>query len=79
LKFALSHGYKIKVIKGYNFNKQENVFNEFVYKLYNLKAESTGAIKVIVKMLLNSLIGRFGMNINKPKTEIVNIDKLYSI
>jgi hypothetical protein len=30
-------------------------------------------------MLLNSLLGRFGMNINKPITEIVDIDKLESL
>jgi len=30
LKFAKKNGYKITVIKGYNFNKVENLFKEFV-------------------------------------------------
>jgi hypothetical protein len=76
LKFAISKGYKIKVIKGYNFNKEENVFSKYVNDLYEIKSKSTGHVKVITKSLLNNLIGRFGMNIYKPKTEIVNSEKL---
>lgn len=30
LKFAKSKGYEITVIKGYNFNKEENIFNDYV-------------------------------------------------
>jgi DNA polymerase type B, organellar and viral len=76
LKFAQSKGYKIKVIKGYNFNKEENIFSKYVNDLYEIKSKSTGHVKVIAKSLLNNLIGRFGMNIYKPKTEIVNSEKL---
>jgi arsenate reductase-like glutaredoxin family protein len=76
LKFAINHGYKIKVIKGYNFNKENNVFDEYVYDLYKTKSVSKGSIRVIVKSLLNNLLGRFGLDINKPVTEIVSSDKL---
>lgn len=76
LKFAAFNGYKIKVIKGYNFNKQENIFNEYVNDLYKIKSSSMGHIRVIAKSLLNNLLGRFGMNINKPITDIVNREKL---
>lgn len=76
LKFAVSKGYTINVIKGYNFNKEENVFSEYVKDLYQIKSKSTGHIKVIAKSLLNNLIGRFGMNIYKPITEIVQSEKL---
>lgn len=79
LKFAAYNNYSIKVIKGYNFDKQENVFNEYVSDLYKVKLNSDGHIKVIAKSLLNNLIGRFGMNINKVKTEIVNKAKLEEI
>ena len=40
LKFARKNGYKIKVIKGYNFNKIENTFKNFVLYLFNKKANS---------------------------------------
>ena len=75
LKFAKENGYKITVIKGYNFNKVYNTFNDFIYMLYNKKANSTGTIKMICKSLLNNLLGRFGLNIIKPITQIVNTKK----
>lgn len=79
LKFAANNNYKIKVVKGYNFDRSENVFNQYVHDIYKVKSNSEGHIKAIAKSLLNNLLGRFGMNINKPKTEIVNGDKLKEI
>jgi DNA polymerase type B, organellar and viral len=76
LKFAVLNGYKVKVLKGYNFNKQDNVFKDYVNDLYKIKSNNKGHIKVIAKSLLNNLLGRFGMNINKPITEIVDKEKL---
>lgn len=38
LKLAVNHGYKVKLFEGYNFEKVSNVFNEYVNKLYNIKA-----------------------------------------
>jgi hypothetical protein len=76
LSLALNNGYKIKVIKGYTFNKEMNVFDEYVKDLYKTKSVSTGSIRTIVKSLLNNLLGRFGINIKKPITEIVDDDKL---
>lgn len=76
LKYAKENGYDITVIKGYNFNKVESVFSEFVDNLYNIRCNSKGMIKTITKLLLNSTFGRFGMNINKPISEIVNKEKL---
>jgi hypothetical protein len=77
LRFARDNGYKIKVIKGYNFSKEYNVFDKYVNYLYKIKSITTNKVeKAIVKSLLNNLLGRFGLDINKPKTEIVNKDKL---
>lgn len=72
LKFARDHGYKIKVLSGYNFNKSFDVFKEFVETLYLTKSNSEGSIKAKTKNILNSTFGRFGMNIDKPITEIVD-------
>ena len=79
LKFAANNNYSIKVIKGYNFDRNENVFDQYVYDIYKVKSNSDGHIKTIAKSLLNNLLGRFGMDINKPKTEIVNGNKLIEI
>lgn len=76
LKFARDNGYEIKVIKGYNFNKIYNVFDKFVDYLYDIKSKTKGAIKVIIKFILNSLIGRFALSIYKPKNEILDKDRL---
>jgi len=75
LKFAKSQGYEIKVIKGYNFNKVTNIFDDYILDLYNLKKKATGANRMIYKSLLNNLLGRFGLNLVKPITKIVNIEK----
>lgn len=76
LKLARDNGYEVQVIKGYNFNKQYNVFNKFVDDLYDIKCNSKGSIKSITKLILNSPFGRLGMSINKPITDIVNKEKL---
>ena len=75
LKFARSKGYEITVIKGYNFNKVENIFNDYINELFNLKKNSTGFNKMIYKSLLNNFLGRFGLNIIKPVTQMVNKER----
>jgi hypothetical protein len=76
LKFAHNNGYTIIVIKGYQFNKIESPFTNYVKELYEIKANSSGSKKVVTKSLLNNLIGRFGMNIFKPVTQEVTGEKL---
>jgi hypothetical protein len=76
LKYARDNGYDIKVIKGYNFNKIYNVFDKFVDELYEIKSKSKGAVKAMYKFLLNALIGRLALGLNKPKTEIVDKERL---
>ncbi|KZT15563.1 hypothetical protein NEOLEDRAFT_1081995, partial [Neolentinus lepideus HHB14362 ss-1] len=75
LKFAKSKGYEITVIKGYQFNKVNNIFNDFIYDLFNKKRNSSGFLKLIYKSLLNNFLGRFGLNIIKPITQTVNKEK----
>jgi DNA polymerase type B, organellar and viral len=75
LKLARDNGYKIKISKGYNFNKVEGVFSEYVTELFKLKAKATGSLRAVIKSLLNNLLGRFGMNIIKPVTKSVNKEK----
>ena len=59
LKNAEKYGYKIDVIESYLFEKGFNVFNKFVKVLYELKKYSNENERIIYKIILNSLYGRF--------------------
>ena len=76
LKFAKENGYEITVLEGYNFNEVPSYFKEYVLDLYDLKLNTTGSKKAVNKSLLNNLLGRFGLNIIKPVTKLVSIDRL---
>lgn len=76
IKFAATNGYEILITKGYTFNKVDNVFDKYVNHFYNIKSNTNNVVeKAISKSYLNNLIGRFGLSINKPKTELVNDTK----
>jgi hypothetical protein len=75
LKFAKEKGYEITVIKGYNFNKVDSYFKEYILKLFDIKKNSTGSTKIISKSLLNNLLGRFGLNFIKPISQTMNLTK----
>jgi hypothetical protein len=51
----------------------DGVFTDYVNDLYKLKSTTKDSVeKDINKRLLNHLLGRFGMNIEKPITELVD-------
>lgn len=80
LKFAQENGYKITVIKGYHFNRVEQVFEDYVRDFYNIKAKSTDLVeKAVAKSLLNNLLGRFGLNIYKPITDLISEEQFNEI
>ena len=80
LKLAQEHGYEIKVIKGYHFDKVYNVFNKFVETLYEAKTNSPDQVlRAISKSILNNLIGRLGLNIYKPDTDLKNSEQFNEI
>ena len=73
LKFAKENGYKITVLKGYSFNKEKNVFGDYINKVYKIKSNPINqSQKSMAKSLLNNLLGRFGINYEKPVTEILS-------
>ena len=72
LKFAKENGYQVKIIEGYNFNEVPSYFRDYVLDLYELKSNTRGSERLINKSLLNNLLGRFGLNIIKPVSNIVN-------
>ncbi len=73
LKYAVENGYIINIKWGYKFNRVSNVFTKYVENLYKMKSYPKNITqKNLAKSLLNNLIGRFGMDIIKPVTEIVD-------
>ncbi len=75
MKFAQLNGYKIKVIKGYQFSREANVFRSYVDHVFKQRSESKDPVlKNICKLLNNSLLGRFGLDLEKFVTKIVDED-----
>lgn len=67
LKFAKENGYKINVLEGYTFSREVDTFKDYINNIYRKKANAVNKTqKVIAKSLLNNLLGRFGINLEKP-------------
>ncbi|KDR65024.1 hypothetical protein GALMADRAFT_82379 [Galerina marginata CBS 339.88] len=72
LKEAVKYGYKIKMLKGYEYSKYD-LFKSYIEHFYNIKKISFGAQRFIAKMHLNQLYGYFGRK--QELLETVNINK----
>ncbi len=73
MKFAQLNGYKIKVINGYQFSRQANVFRSYIDSVFEHKSNNKNPVlRSICKLLLNSLLGRFGLDLEKFVTKIVD-------
>lgn len=72
LKLGKSYGYKIEILESYIFEKSYNYFDGYVRDMANIKDNSTGAMRVIHKMLLNTLYGRLGMKDTPEEIKIVS-------
>lgn len=73
LKFAQENGYKIKVIKGYSFNRSKDVFKDFVKDVYSIKTNPKDSTqKQTAKSILNNLMGRFGIRLEKSVTKVMS-------
>jgi len=74
LKNALNYGYKFNILEGIIFEKQENIFKEYVNYMYNLRKQfpKDNPLNLIAKLLMNSLYGRFGMDDNHPVHKVIS-------
>ncbi len=80
IKEAIKDGYKIDVICAYKFHRGDNVFKNFVDNFYQMKSESTNPIdRLIAKLMLNSLYGKFGMKDINSRLRIINKNKANEI
>lgn len=74
--------YEIEYIDGYKFKGSHDLFEDYVMPLYRQKCKSQGAEKQLIKILINSLYGKFASqthHYNKvpyiDKIGIVRFDK----
>lgn len=56
---AIRYGYDIRPGRTYLFEESDYLFREYVERFYRLKCETDGAFRHIMKILLNSLYGKF--------------------
>nr|YP_009493062.1 DNA-directed RNA polymerase [Ganoderma tsugae]AWJ63857.1 DNA-directed RNA polymerase [Ganoderma tsugae] len=70
---ALELGYKLKIIDGLMFNAKF-IFREYVSALYDIKlnSEKGSPRYIIAKLLLNSLYGRFAIDPNLYKHNLIS-------
>ncbi len=73
---ALMHGYIqiLNMTKGYVFEKKGYIFKDFITELYekrlNYKKEGNKGMESLVKLMLNSLYGRFAIKSESNKIKI---------
>jgi len=78
LKAVVKLGYKITLIKGYEFTKVD-LFKDYVNTFYEIKRTSSGSEKAIAKLLLNNLYGYFGrkqINIITQNVKNINLEPI---
>jgi len=73
LKVAKRLGYTFKILRGVHY-KKKNIFVNIIQKFHNLRSQysKNSPSNTILKLLMNSLYGRFGMKPILPVTKIVD-------
>lgn len=80
LKFAKLHGYNISVLKRYEFSRNKDVFKGYRDDIYNHKVNACNSTqKHIAKSLLNNLLGRFGIDLNKYETNLYSNEEFEAL
>lgn len=60
LRYAESCGAKVRIIEGYEYLQTIRPFDGYVTTMYEGKSRSRGPVRLMYKLLLNSLYGKFG-------------------
>lgn len=72
-KFASNYGYKIDVTEGYSFSRVSDVFKDYVKDVHLHKNNAKNPTeKFLAKSLLNNLLGRFGIDLEKSETKLMD-------
>lgn len=66
LEIFLTHydTYNLEYLQGYMFKSINGVFNEYIDNYMAIKENSSGALRTLAKLMLNSLYGKFGTGID---------------
>lgn len=56
------HVYDVSFHKGYKFRQKVGLFKDYIDHWMEIKIKSTGAVKLLAKLMLNSLYGKFASN-----------------
>lgn len=70
--------YHLEILETYGFATSTMLFNEYIDYWYGKKQVDKGAQRVVDKLMLNSLYGKFGTNIDKAH-KIPSIDENNSV
>lgn len=76
LKALEKLGYKIKLIKGYEYERITGLFNSFVNHFYSLKKHATGSERALAKLIMNSCYGNFGRKNDLLITKNVHVSEV---
>jgi hypothetical protein len=58
------HLYDVEYLGGYKFRQKTGLFNDYIDYWTEIKINNDGAIKLLAKLMLNSLYGKFATNPN---------------
>lgn len=79
LKKAKEVGYQVEPLRGYLYKKVDGLFTSFVDTLYLKRSQAKKDGKVgmsfVFKILMNSLYGRFGINLVSTVTELCSRER----
>ena len=78
LKSVIKYDYKFEFIQGWRFSSS-HIFKDYVEHFYEIKKNSTGALRYIAKMQLNQLYGYFGRAIDLINTKNVDFKGLQDL
>ena len=79
IKHARKLGYTCTFVRGYGFNKNYDLFKEYVDYFFDLKSTATNPIdRAIAKFMLNSLYGRQAMLNYDSINQYTNSDDVYN-
>lgn len=80
IKYAITLGYKFTAMKGISY-EPKRLFSEFVHDLYGyrIKSGKNSPLGITVKLLMNSLYGRFGMKLESSISGLINEAKFLDL
>ena len=83
LKMARDYGYKVEVLNCLDFDRVSGTFTNYVNDMFKEKSladtQKNEVIRLIFKLLLNSLYGRFGMREQNIDLKLVSNEKFTKI